>query len=316
MSVSRSDPLVSVLALAYDHERFVEESLDAVAAQTFRDFELIIVDDCSTDATATRIQDWLDRTGFEATYLRNEQNLGVSAARNVALRRSRGTYICTAAGDDVYEPDRLERQVADFESVGDEVAAVFGDMRVIDANGDPMPAEAQRWSGRAHPSGRVFDELLKGNFLPSPATMLRRTAVEAVGGWDEALIVDDWDLFLRLADRFELRHVPGIVANYRQLDTGISRDDARAAQRSASVVRLQLKWTDRDAGTRRIAADRAWRSAINALDLDRELGRRLLSEVLAHDPTWSRRVQLRIASTSLAPLLVRFLRAVGHRMPR
>lgn len=316
MSVSRSDPVVSVLALAYDHERFVEESLDAVAGQTFRDFELIIVDDCSTDATADRIRDWIDRTDLDATFIRNEQNLGVSAARNVALARSRGRYLCTAAGDDVYEADRLERQVEAFEAVGPEVAAIFGDMRVIDEHGRPMPAAAQRWSGRDHPSGRIFDELLKGNFLPSPATMLRRSAVVEVGGWDEQLIVDDWDLFLRLADRYELRHVRGIVANYRQLDSGISRDDARALPRSESVVRLQLKWTDRDPATRRLAADRAWRSAIHALDLDRELGQQLLSDVLAKDPTWSRRLQRSVASTPLAPLLVRFLRSVGHRMPR
>ncbi|MEO1064398.1 MAG: glycosyltransferase [Actinomycetota bacterium] len=314
--MSRSEPLVSVLALAYDHERFVEESLDAVAAQTFRDFELVIVDDCSTDSTGDRIRSWLDRTGFDATFIANERNLGVSAARNVALERARGTFVCTAAGDDVYEPDRLEHQVAYFTSVGEEVAAIFGDMRVIDEDGTPMPAEAQRWSGTAQPSGRIFDELLRGNFLPSPATMLRRSAVEEVGGWDAELIVDDWDLFLRLADRYELHHLPGVVANYRQLDTGISRDRARAAMRSESVVRLQMKWSGRDDATRRQVADRAWRSAMHVLELDRTAGQRLLSEVLTEDPTWSRRLQHRVASTPLAPLLVRFLRAVGHRIPR
>ncbi|MEM8906023.1 MAG: glycosyltransferase [Actinomycetota bacterium] len=314
--MSRSEPLVSVLALAYDHERFVEESLDAVAAQTFDDYELIIVDDCSTDSTADRIRSWIDRSGSDAVFLRNERNVGVSAARNVALARSRGTYLCTAAGDDVYEPDRLERQVAAFEAVGDEVAAIFGDMRVIDEHGVAMPTDAQRWSGVEHPSGRIFDQLLRNNFLPSPATMLRRSAVEAVGGWDPELIVDDWDLFLRLADRYELHHVPGIVANYRQLDTGISRDDARAAQRSASVVRLQMKWKDRDPATQRLVADRAWRSAMNALALDPELGHRLLTDVLAEDPTWSRRLQHHVASTPLAPLMVRALRMIDRRVAR
>jgi glycosyltransferase involved in cell wall biosynthesis len=301
------------MALAFDHERFVEESLDAVASQTFRDFELIIVDDCSTDGTADRISAWLDRTGTEATFLRNERNLGVSAARNLALRHCRGTYLCTAAGDDVYEPDRLATQVGHFAELGPEVAAVFGDMRVIDEHGDPLPDSAQRWSGVEHPSGRVFSELVRQNFLPSPATMLRRTAVEEVGGWDEGLIMDDWDLFLRLADRYELHHRPGVVASYRQLDSGISRDPDRAADRSASVVRLQLKWSDRDPETHRVVVERSWRSALALLERDRDRGRRLLDAVVVADPTPPKRIVRQLARTPIAPYLVRALRTVGRR---
>ncbi len=84
-SPSEALPTVSVLALSYNHERFVDESLDAIGKQTFRDFELIIVDDCSTDDTARRVEHWLERTGFPATFVRNETNLGVSASRNLGL---------------------------------------------------------------------------------------------------------------------------------------------------------------------------------------------------------------------------------------
>ncbi|MEM9606452.1 MAG: glycosyltransferase [Actinomycetota bacterium] len=313
MSASPSEPKVSVIALAYDHERFVEESLDAVAAQTFRDFELIVVDDASTDGTADRIAAWLDRTGTDATFLHNEKNLGVSAARNLALRHCRGTYLCTAAGDDVYEPDRLEVQVATFDALGDDVAAVFGDMRVIDERGHPLPASAQRWSGVQHPSGSVFEELLRQNFVPSPATMLRRSAVEEVGGWDEGLILDDWDLFLRLADRHRLVHHREIVANYRQLDTGISRDPARAAERSASVVRLQLRWAGRGPSARRQAIDRSWRSALSTVEFDQAEGLRLLDEVLVLEPSPWRKAVRALAATPLGPHLVELRRTISRR---
>lgn len=311
-SPSEASPAVSVLALSYNHERFVHESLDAIDAQTFRDFELIIVDDCSTDNTARHVQDWLQRTALDARFVRNDRNLGVSASRNLALSLARGDYVCTAATDDAYEPTRLERQVACFSGADPDVSAVYGEVLVVDERGSLLPDDEQRWLSTDAPSGEVFDRLLQGNFIPSPATMMRRSCVEEVGGWDEEVILDDWDLLLRLADRYRIEHCPGVAARYRLTTTGLSRDPARAVERSRSVVRIMLKWLDRDEGTAAYAAARAWQSALAVVANDQPAGLSLLDEIYERAPTRRRRMELALASWALGPTFVR----AARRRPR
>jgi glycosyltransferase involved in cell wall biosynthesis len=307
-SPSEASPTVSVLALSYNHERFVDESLDAIAAQTYGDFELIIVDDCSTDDTAQRVQGWLERTTFPATFVRNENNLGVSESRNLGLSLARGEYVCTAATDDAYEPSRLEHQVACFSREGPGVAAVYGEVVTVDEQGSVLPDDDQRWLSTGSPSGEVFEELLRENFIPSPATMMRRSCIEEVGGWDESVILDDWDLLLRLADRHRIVHCPGVAARYRMTTTGLSRDPDRAVERSRSVVRIMLKWLDRDDGTAGYAARRAWQSALAVVEIDRAAGVALLHQICESAPTRRRRIELALASTPLGPSLVRAAR--------
>jgi glycosyltransferase involved in cell wall biosynthesis len=307
---------VSVLALSYNHERFVDESLDAIRSQSFRDFELIIVDDCSTDSTATHVQDWLDRTRFRATFVRNERNLGVSASRNIGFLLARGEYVCTAATDDVYEPSRLERQVACFSEEGPDVAAVYGEVLVIDEHGIELPDGDQRWLSVESPSGDVFEQLLRENFIPSPATMVRRSCVAEVGGWDEEVVLDDWDMFLRLADRYRIQRCPGVVAKYRSTAKGLSRDPSRAVQRSSSVVGIMLKWMDRDHDSGAYAARRAWQSALRVVELDQSAGLALLDRIYDRAPSRRRRLELAAASTPLGPSLVRAARYAPRLRPR
>lgn len=311
-SASHSDsPLVSVLALSYNHERFVEECLDAIASQTFTNFELVIVDDCSTDRTAELVSHWLDRTGFPATFIRNPKNLGVSAARNIGLSRAQGQYVCTAATDDVYDSGRLERQTAFFADQPPEVAAVFSDAIVIDEKGNQLPNARQRWIRPEAPTGDVFAALLRENFISAPATMMRRSAVQKVGGWDEDLIIDDWDLLLRLADRYQIQRCPGIGTRYRERSNSLSQDPGRAVERSSSVVQLLLKWIDRDRDSRSFVLARSWKSALAVLAKDRGVGTALLQRICEIDPTRRRRCELALASTAIGPPLVRAARTLA-----
>jgi glycosyltransferase involved in cell wall biosynthesis len=102
-------PAISVIVGAYNHAPFVDDCLDSVRAQSCRDFELIVFDDCSTDDTVDRIRAWSSRTSTPLTLIVNETNLGLCASRNRALAKARGKYVSTLAADDMYEPDKLER---------------------------------------------------------------------------------------------------------------------------------------------------------------------------------------------------------------
>lgn len=271
-------PRASVLLTSYNHERFVEQALESVAAQTFRDFELIVTDDCSTDGSAAKIRAWLDRTGFPATFIINDTNLGITKVRNNALRVANGRFVCSLAGDDFYEPERLAVQVGAFESCDDAVGVVYSDMRVVDENGAVIEPSFHRCPGRhwPPPEGSVWSRLLGDNFIPAPGVMIRRDAVDAVGGYDESLVAEDYDMWLRLADRFEFRFVDACVSNYRVLPSSLSRAPDRVRERLECDVRILLKWRGRSAETDEIVARRVWDVGWELTAHDRSEGQRVL----------------------------------------
>jgi glycosyltransferase involved in cell wall biosynthesis len=287
-------PAVTVVVAAYNHERFVEQCLDSVAGQTFDDFETIIMDDCSTDRTVQRIEAWLDKTPFSARLLVNDRNRGVCATFNRAIRHSRGEFISIVSADDYYEPDKLERQHSFAEQLDGSVAAVFSNMRVVD--------EVGRESGLAFPSGsppadgRIFERLIAGNFVPGATVMVRRAALQGVGDYDESLVFEDYDMWLRLADRYELRFLSGVVVNCRIVDSSLSRNPAHAGARDESRARLLLKWYGRSPRTDEVVLRRALRNGLRALATDRVRGRRVLEAVCATRPSLGRRVGVALAA--------------------
>ena len=214
----RVPPKVSVLVTTYNHARYLEEALDSLRRQTSQDFETIITDDASTDGSAEVIAAWLARTGFAAQFIRNPHNRGICANRNAALARASGIFVCSLSGDDAYAPDRIARQLAFFLTQPARVAAIYSDALVVDADGRPCGSfMAPLLAGRAPPQGDIFERVLANNFLPAPAVMVRRSAIAAVGGYDERLFYEDIDMWLRLSHRFDVAYLPGQPVRFRVL---------------------------------------------------------------------------------------------------
>jgi glycosyltransferase involved in cell wall biosynthesis len=287
-------PAVSQVVLAYNQEPFVEQCLDSVAQQTFDDFELVIVDDCSTDRTVERIEAWLRNASLDARLVVNERNLGACASHNVALRHCRGTFISSVSADDFYEPDKIEREYEFWGELDESVAVVFCNVRWVDEQGREIRLAYR--PGHRPPDGRVFDRLIEGNFIFSPAVMARRTALEEVGGYDESLFYEDYDMWLKLADRYEFRYLPGSLANYRILGYSHSRSPAHAAAMHEARATLLLKWYGRDRHTDRVIIRRAWKNGRRVLAADRARGRRLLQKICATRPTLRHRAGVAASS--------------------
>jgi glycosyltransferase involved in cell wall biosynthesis len=238
-----------VIVTCYQQAPYVVECLDAVAAQTFRDLELLVCDDDSQDATPQVVQRWLAaHPDLDARFLDNAHNLGLIATLNRALTECRGPYVAYCGGDDVWRPELLERAVAELDRRGPGTAAVYADAVHIDEHGTEIAPSFLREQGQeVAPQGQVFDELIRCNFVPTPTVTYRRDAIEAVGGWDPELYFEDWDLLLRLADRYEIAAVDEVLASYRVHDESMTRQGFSSMIES----RLQLlaKWLGRDEAT-------------------------------------------------------------------
>jgi glycosyltransferase involved in cell wall biosynthesis len=263
-----SAPAVSVLVTAFCHARFVREALDSLVAQTTRDFEVIITDDASEDGTAGVIRAWLDERHLPARFIHNRTNRGLSANRNAALGLARGEFVCSLSGDDVYAPARLARQIACFREQPATVGAVYSDASLIDADGRHIGASfIHNVNGDQPPpeGGELFRRLLRGNFIPAPAVMVRRSALEIVGGFDESLLVDDWDMWLRLSNRFGFVHVPGALVKYRVLPTSMSNDQSQFYARIDSAFRTLAPWRGRCGDADGEVAEQLWQLATLAM---------------------------------------------------
>lgn len=217
-------PLVSMTIFCYNHERFIEECLEGVRAQTYQHTELIIMDDASTDHSVAIIREWIARHDIDCLFIAHEQNQGVSLTVNEAFARARGKYISPCSGDDVWLPDKLEKQVPIMQSLPDDYALVYSDALRIDYDGKLLPEmfiETYRKFDHV-PNGDVRAALLEGNFIPGMTMLLRRGAPEQVGSYDPTLGYEDWDMMLRLAQRYKFAYSPHVSAKYRVGATSIT----------------------------------------------------------------------------------------------
>jgi glycosyltransferase involved in cell wall biosynthesis len=235
--------LVSVVAICHNHERFVVECLESVRAQTHPNVELVILDDCSTDASLPLIRAWVEANQPDATVIAHDTNQGICRSRNHALALVHGDFVSFISTDDYWLPTKLAHQM-DALRRRPEAGAAYSDARQVDEAGAPLPCTALEAAGRnvtAPPDGRIFDLLLVRNFLP-PGLLVRRWCLEEVGPYDESLLYEDWDMWLRFSERYEFAFSPGVDVVKRDVATSLSKSLAGTHQ--TSDLRILLKYAD------------------------------------------------------------------------
>lgn len=205
------EPVVSVMMPAFNAERFLEPAIASVTAQTFTRFELLIVDDGSRDRTMAIAREHAARDP-RVKLLPNERNLGIVASRNRALREAHpaSRYFAIFDADDVCMPDRLERQVAFLDS-HPACALVGGHTLIIDEQGREVGL-------RRYPidNAEIRRVITRYNPFAQPTVMLRRSALDVVGVYDARYPrCQDYDLWLRIAERFEVANLDAVTLQYR-----------------------------------------------------------------------------------------------------
>ena len=198
-ALSVRGPLVSIVLPSYNHARFVEQALASVVGQTYPHWELVVVDDGSTDGSAGVIRTYVGTLGADVQArirIVEKDNGGVSAALNTALALTSGSLICTLASDDWYAPTKLERQVALFASGPADMGLVHTQVIAVDADGLIVGSR-----GSTTPSiGHCFEDILTlRSHVVAPTSMFRREVLDRVGLFDEALVCEDLDFLVRIA---------------------------------------------------------------------------------------------------------------------
>ena len=227
-------PQVSVVMAAKNYAHFIAQAIDSVRAQTVADWELVVIDDGSTDATPAAVRPYLNDP--RVRYFRSDR-LGQSRAKNLGERLSRGEFVAYLDADDAWRPTKLEAQLAVLRSQP-RVGVVATRRCVLDAAGAVTPDASP-----TPPSGDVRAEIFARNFVCFSSVMLRKTVLDHVGGFDPSLdLAIDYDLWQRVARHYEFACVPEALTLYR---TGHGNLSQRLADRVATAERVMNRALDR-----------------------------------------------------------------------
>jgi glycosyltransferase involved in cell wall biosynthesis len=229
--------LVSVIIPVFNAESDIRQTLQSVLAQTYQEIEVIVVDDGSSDHTIAIVEEFVTRD--DRFQLLRQCNAGVGAARNAAIRKARGKYIAPLDADDLWFPDKLEKQVARMEQCGNDIGLVYCWSTLIDKHGKFMG------NGYTHTvEGRLRHALVMRNVVENASVPLfRAAALEKVGLYltraeqGGAQGCEDWDLSLRIAEIFRIRVVPQYLVAYRQSSSSMSTQTEAMAASFAVVAR-------------------------------------------------------------------------------
>ena len=215
-------PKISVICTCFNHERYVTESMESVLSQTYKNYELIVVDDGSADESPTVIEKF-QKQHPEITFLKLEKNEGICKAFNTALKICSGDFIIDLAADDVLLPERLARGVKIFETLDDGYGVIFGDAEWIDAQGKRLCFHSEKHPHNSIPQGNIYHPLIEHYFICSPTMMFRRSVIEALGGYDETLSYEDFDFWIRSSRIFKYHYEPLVLVKKRKLKNSLSQ---------------------------------------------------------------------------------------------
>ncbi|GEM_PF-823455 len=191
-------PFVTIAIPAFNHEGYIKEAIESVLAQDFKDWELIIIDDGSTDATPEIIDSYEDQPKIRIFH---QQNMGLSPTLNRAVTLAKGEFFNFLPSDDYFHVSKLSKQVQVLRQRPESIC-IFSDQIPVDANGKVIDKnlEIQKWHRVPFEDERhILPNLFERNFIPAPSALIRIDSLKAVGGFDESLIyTQDYDLWMRL----------------------------------------------------------------------------------------------------------------------
>ena len=221
-------PIISVIIPAYNAEKTIQETVQSVLNQTFTDFELLIVDDGSQDATL----DIIKRISDPRIQVSSYPNAGANISRNRGLAQAAGEYVSFLDADDLWTPDKLEAQLNALQT-NTQAAVAYSWTDCIDESG-----QFSRHGGSVTVNGNVLAELLIINFLSNGSNaLIRKQAIAELGGFDESLSAcQDWDMWLRLAAKYEFVGVPYPHILYRVSTNSISSNVVVLEQAVLTVI--------------------------------------------------------------------------------
>ena len=238
--LNKHKPWVSVICTCYNQAAYVQESLGSVVAQTYPNVELIVIDNGSSDNSVAQIRAFCAQHPA-VKFIRNKTNRGLCRAFNQGLALAIGQYVIDLAADDVLLPHRITRQVDQFSSLPTYYGVVFSNAVYINETGEFLrhhyPVRPNGRTTERVPTGDIFQDILLHYFINTPTMMMRRDMLTALGGYDESLAYEDFDLWVRSARNYRYAYLDEVLTWKRVLPNSMGQQVLRTDN-----VLLESSW--------------------------------------------------------------------------
>lgn len=217
------NPIVSVIMPAHNAELFIASSIKSVIEQSYENWELIVIDDASTDTTCTIVKKYLSDSRIHLITVQN--NVGVAKARNIGALEAKSEYLAFLDSDDLWEKSKLEVQV-NFHNMNPDVVLSHTNYVHLFQNGGSGIRIRNALTSKFRKSGRVFPILMYHNFIGTLTVMIKKNIFERYNGFDPEIFggTEDWDLWLNISeDGYTFGYINKKLAMYRINPTGLSK---------------------------------------------------------------------------------------------
>lgn len=227
-NIKSDEPLITVITPTYNRAQFILDAVQSVVDQDYGNIQHIIVDDGSSDNTKDLINKFIDDDVLEYYHQRNQ---GQSTARNVALSKAKGEYVCFLDSDNVWLPGKLREQV-NYLTHHPDIDIVYGDKITIDEQGE----EINRFNMTRY-SGYIAPQMLKDNCVSMNTAMVRRRCFDELGVMSgKRKVADDYDLWLRFSSKYKFFYIPKYFAKYRVMKDQISSDKRSRFETNEQII--------------------------------------------------------------------------------
>ena len=240
--VTNNLPLVSIVLPTYNCAAFLPHSIGSILAQIYNSYEIIVVDDGSTDNTKEVLYPFMQRI----KYILLEQNKGLPTARNIGILSAQGKYIAFIDADDLWLPEKLQTDIEYFET-HPEVSMVYSKHLNIDQNGRMLDEASQK----RLPSGNIFTQLFsEQNFIITSSVVVRKEIFETTGLFYEQLSnCQDWDMWLRIAFYFKVGGINTPLVKYRHNPHSLSKNRNNVLKYQKMVIdKIYSNFKDKENG--------------------------------------------------------------------
>ncbi len=239
VDTNTKQPLVSVIMPTYNHDRFIGDAIDSVLNQTYKNFELIIIDNYSKDDTEKIVASYKDD---RVKYLKFKNNGVIAASRNYGIKHSRGEYIAFLDSDDMWLPEKLEKQIKVFQD-SNETSMLYTRFKTIE--GDIISNKIFPKNGK-YKSGNIFKSLYRRSFIACSSVMVRRRVLGQVGLFDtdpNLIAIEDTDLWLRIALKYIIKCTDDLpLLIYRMQSQRISQGIEQKSRRFLIITKRYKKY--------------------------------------------------------------------------
>lgn len=226
-------PLVTVIGISYNHQAFIAEALDSLAAHEYSPLQIILMDDGSKDQSQQILAEWIkERSGID--FIAHKENRGYTRTFNEGLALAKGDFVIDFALDDVMLPGFIEKSVARLQQLGPEYGVCHSNARFIDMGSTDSQAshthlEMLKSKGmvKQMPEGDIFEMVLRRYFICTPTMVIRRSVFDRIGGYDPHLAYEDFDFWVRSGRYFKYTYLDEVLMKKRKLASSMSANRLR-----------------------------------------------------------------------------------------